>query len=82
MRSGTRTATLDSYYTKNSVITHAATEGVTMTAKKQYPLRVDPELWKAVEKWASDELRSVNGQMEFIIRESLKRSGRLPKPKQ
>lgn len=51
-----------------------------MAAKKQYPLRVDPELWKAVEKWASDELRSVNGQMEYIIRESLKRSGRLPKP--
>ncbi|MCI1983490.1 MAG: hypothetical protein LKJ47_01775 [Bifidobacteriaceae bacterium] len=51
-----------------------------MAAKKQYPLRVDPELWKAVEKWASDELRSVNGQMEFIIRESLKRSGRLPHP--
>jgi hypothetical protein len=48
-------------------------------AKKQYPLRVDPELWKAVEKWASDELRSVNGQMEYIIRESLKSAGRLPK---
>jgi hypothetical protein len=53
-----------------------------MAAKKQYPLRVDPELWKAVEQWASDELRSVNGQMEYIIRESLKRSGRLPKKKQ
>ncbi|OXN01528.1 Arc family DNA binding domain-containing protein [Bifidobacterium vansinderenii] len=48
-------------------------------AKKQYPLRVDPELWAAVERWASDELRSVNGQMEFIIRDSLKRAGRLPK---
>jgi hypothetical protein len=54
-------------------------KGDSMAAKKQYPLRVDPELWKAVEKWASDELRSVNGQMEYIIRESLKRSGRLPK---
>ena len=50
-----------------------------MTAKKQYPLRVDPELWQAVEHWANDELRSVNGQMEFIIRDSLKRAGRLPK---
>ncbi|MBT1177412.1 hypothetical protein JS532_07535 [Bifidobacterium callimiconis] len=48
-------------------------------AKKQYSLRVDPELWAAVERWASDELRSVNGQMEFIIRDSLKRAGRLPK---
>lgn len=56
-------------------------KGDSMAAKKQYPLRVDPELWKAVEKWASDELRSVNGQMEYIIRESLKRSGRLPKKK-
>ncbi|MBT1166061.1 Arc family DNA binding domain-containing protein [Bifidobacterium simiarum] len=48
-------------------------------AKKQYPLRVDPQLWEAVEHWAADELRSVNGQMEFIIRDSLKRAGRLPK---
>ncbi|PLS32018.1 hypothetical protein Uis1B_0110 [Bifidobacterium margollesii] len=47
-------------------------------AKKQYPLRVDPLLWEAVERWAADELRSVNGQMEFIIRDSLKRAGRLP----
>ncbi|PJM73378.1 Arc family DNA binding domain-containing protein [Bifidobacterium primatium] len=48
-------------------------------AKKQYPLRVDPLLWEAVERWAADELRSVNGQMEYIIRDSLKRAGRLPK---
>ncbi|WP_314688829.1 hypothetical protein [uncultured Bifidobacterium sp.] len=49
-----------------------------MAARKQYPLRVDPALWAAVEKWAADELRSVNGQMEFIIRDSLRRAGRLP----
>lgn len=48
-------------------------------AKKQYPLRVDPDLWSAVEQWAADELRSVNGQMEYIIRDSLKHAGRLPK---
>ena len=53
-----------------------------MVAKKQYPLRVDPELWKAVERWANDELRSVNGQMEFIIRDSLRRAGRLPDPRE
>ena len=47
-------------------------------AKKQYPLRVDPDLWSAVEQWAADELRSVNGQMEYIIRDSLKHAGRLP----
>lgn len=49
-----------------------------MTAKKQYPLRVDPQLWEAIERWAGDELRSVNGQMEFIIRDSLRRANRLP----
>lgn len=49
-----------------------------MTAKKQYPLRVDPALWSAVQRWADDELRSVNGQMEFIIRDALRRAGRLP----
>jgi hypothetical protein len=49
-----------------------------MTSKKQYPLRVDPALWSAVEQWANDELRSVNGQMEFIIRDALRRAGRLP----
>lgn len=50
-----------------------------MSSKKQYPLRVDPELWSAVEQWASDELRSVNGQMEFIIGDALRRAGRLPR---
>lgn len=49
-----------------------------MAAKKQYPLRVDPALWAAVERWAGDELRSVNGQMEYIIRDALHRAGRLP----
>ncbi|MEK0280243.1 hypothetical protein [Bifidobacterium mongoliense] len=49
-----------------------------MAAKKQYPLRVDPALWSAVQRWADDELRSVNGQMEFIIRDALRRAGRLP----
>lgn len=48
-----------------------------MAAKKQYPLRIDAKLWQAVERWAADDLRSVNGQMEFIIRDALKRAGRL-----
>lgn len=52
-----------------------------MAARKQYPLRIDPDLWKAVEQWAADDMRSANAQIEWIIRNALKSSGRLPKPK-
>ncbi len=38
-------------------------------------MRIDPALWREVERWAADELRSVNGQIEFILREALKRRG-------
>lgn len=48
-----------------------------MAKKKVFALRVDEELFKKVEKWAADEFRSANGQLEWIIRESLKKSGRL-----
>ena len=51
-----------------------------MAQKKQFVLRTNPELFKAVEKWAADELRSTNGQLEWIVREALKKAGRLPKP--
>lgn len=47
-------------------------------ARKQYPLRIDPDLWAAVQRWAADEMRSANGQVEWIIRDALKRAGRLP----
>lgn len=47
-------------------------------ARKQYPLRVDPKIWDAVERWAEDEMRSANGQVEWILRDALKRAGRLP----
>lgn len=49
-----------------------------MAKRKQYPLRVDPEVWEAVEKWAASEMRSANGQVEWILREALRRAGRLP----
>jgi hypothetical protein len=49
--------------------------------KKPFVLRLDPELLKAVEKWASDEFRSTNGQMEWIINKILKEQGRYPKKK-
>jgi hypothetical protein len=48
-----------------------------MPQKKPFVLRVDPELLKAVEKWASDEFRSTNGQLEWIIARALKDAGRL-----
>ena len=52
-----------------------------MAKKKAFALRIDPELLKAVEKWAADEFRSSNGQIEWIISEALKKSNRFPKPK-
>lgn len=52
-----------------------------MAKKKPFVLRMDPEILKAVEKWAADEFRSSNGQMEWLIHEALKKSGRLPKTK-
>lgn len=53
-----------------------------MPAKKPFALRLDEEMMKAVEKWAADEFRSTNGQLEWIVREALKKSGRLPKKKE
>ncbi|QOI98626.1 MAG: Arc family DNA binding domain-containing protein [Flammeovirgaceae bacterium] len=48
-----------------------------MAQKKPFVLRLDPELLKAVEKWAADEFRSTNGQLEWIIARALKEAGRL-----
>ena len=42
-------------------------------------LRVNPEIYEALEKWAADEFRSVNGQLEWVIEKVLKESGRMPK---
>lgn len=50
-----------------------------MAAKKPFTLRLDGKLMKAPGKWAEDEFRSTNGQLEWIIREALKKAGRLPK---
>lgn len=52
-----------------------------MSAKKPFALRIDEKLIKAVEKWAADEFRSTNGQLEWIIHEALRKSGRMPKKK-
>lgn len=50
-------------------------------ATKSFVLRVDAETMEAVEQWAADEFRSTNGQLQWIIAEALRRSGRLKKPK-
>ncbi|RMH75842.1 MAG: hypothetical protein D6683_10810 [Actinomyces sp.] len=45
---------------------------------KRYLLRLDPEVYAAYERWAADELRSVNAQMNRVLRDALRRAGRLP----
>ncbi len=52
-----------------------------MPKKKAFVLRLNEEMYSKVERWAADEFRSVNGQIEWIIREALKKSGRLKKTK-
>ncbi|WP_447640049.1 MULTISPECIES: hypothetical protein [Chitinophagaceae] len=47
-----------------------------MKDKKSFVLRIDPEMYDALEKWASDEFRSVNGQIEWMIAKQLKESNR------
>jgi hypothetical protein len=41
--------------------------------RKAFALRIDPALWAEIERWAADDLRSVNGQVEFILREAVRR---------
>jgi hypothetical protein len=47
-----------------------------MSEKKPFVLRIDPEKLKAIEKWAADEFRSTNGQIEYILDQALRKSGR------
>lgn len=54
---------------------------VTMAKKKVFALRMDPEVMSALEKWAADEFRSTNGQIEFLVNKALKDVGRAPKKK-
>lgn len=50
-----------------------------MSKRKAFPLRIDPKLYEALEKWAQDELRSVNAQIEAILKEAAKKAGRIKK---
>lgn len=52
-----------------------------MTKKKSFVLRIDPDKMDALEKWAADEFRSTNGQLEWIIDQALKKVGRWKSPK-
>jgi hypothetical protein len=49
-----------------------------MSDKKAYPLRINAEVLAATQRWADDELRSLNAQIEYVLRESLRKAGRLP----
>jgi hypothetical protein len=46
--------------------------------KKAFPLRLDPDIYDALQRWATAELRSVNGQIEYLLRCALQDAGRLP----
>ncbi len=46
--------------------------------RKSYVLRMDPESFRALERWAGDEFRSLNGQIEYLLHQALARAGRLP----
>lgn len=50
-----------------------------MPAKKSFPLRLDADMLSALRRWSEDEFRSVNGQIEYLIRDALRKAGRLPK---
>lgn len=48
-----------------------------MSEKKAYPLRINAQILEAVQRWADDDLRSMNAQIEFVLREALRRNGRM-----
>ena len=49
-----------------------------MTARKAFALRIDAQTLAAMQRWANDDLRSLNAQIEYVLREALRRAGRLP----
>ena len=50
-----------------------------MASRKAFPLRLDPTVHEALQRWADAELRSVNAQIEFLLRRALQEAGRLPR---
>ena len=51
-----------------------------MAERKSFLLRIDAAVLEAAQRWANDDLRSLNAQIEFVLREALKRTGRSPQP--
>ncbi|HTS86974.1 MAG TPA: DNA-binding protein [Gemmatimonadales bacterium] len=51
-----------------------------MAERKAFLLRVEPDLYSALQRWAADDLRSLNGQIEFVLRRALEQAGRLKPP--
>lgn len=52
-----------------------------MSEKKAYPLRINAQVLVATQRWADDELRSLNAQIEYVLRDALRKAGRLPTPR-
>jgi len=51
-----------------------------MSEKKAYPLRINADVLEAIQRWSDDELRSLNAQIEYVLREALRKNGRLKTP--
>jgi hypothetical protein len=51
-----------------------------MAARKSFALRIDEKTFNAMQRWAKDDLRSLNAQIEFVLRDALRKSGRLKVP--
>lgn len=50
-----------------------------MSKRKPFALRINEDILSSMQKWADDELRSVNGQIEYVLREALRQASRLPR---
>ena len=53
-----------------------------MADRRPFLLRMDPEVYSALQRWAADDLRSLNAQIEFVLRRALQQAGRLRQPEQ
>ena len=51
-----------------------------MAAKKAFPLRLNADIYDAIRRWSDDEIRSVNAQIEYVLRDALRKAGRLSHP--
>ena len=60
------------------LIRAACIKNYPMAKKKAFPLRINEDTWDALRRWSDDELRSVNAQIEYVLRDALRKAGRLP----